>query len=348
MSSPSLPKVSVVIVSYNSRRELPWCLDAVLGQTHWNHEIILVDNASTDGSAAYVTDHYDMVRVVEMHENIGYAAANNMGIRLSQGDFVLTLNPDVFLAPDHLEKLLPVFLHKESRVGGVQGKLYQAKIGEADIEKSDRLDSTGDIILRDRHAISRGQGEVDQGQYDDARWTFGLTGAAALWSRPMLEEVAIDNHYFDETFFAYKEDIDLSWRSRMLGWEFEFVPTAVGWHGRGWGSADKPVRGGIARIRRLLFNRRSVSPLLQYHSVKNRHLMILQNDFTFNILRHALWIIAFEFGIVLTALLRERGTLRAFADIWTLRKHWQSMRRQIMQRRQVTAGQASSWFGRER
>jgi GT2 family glycosyltransferase len=339
-----LKKISVVIVGYNNRRDLEHCLKSLAEQEHWNWEAYYVDNHSTDGSAEFVAARYPQVEIVALHQNIGFAGANNIGIRLAKGDYVMTLNPDVWLEPSYMGTLAAA-LDADNRLGGVQGKLLRAAFDGDAVVRSDTIDSTGDIIHRDRHAVSRGQGETDRGQYDAMPWTFSLTAAAALWNRAMLDAVAFDQEYFDEDFFIYKEDIDLCWRGRRQGWEFAYIPAARAYHARGWGD-PAPATGTAARLSRIGRARAGVSATVRYHSFKNRHLLLLKNDDVVNLIGHLFWIIPFELGIVLYALFKERRTLSAFREIRKLWPRLRQKRRFLGARTVVSRREMRGWFGR--
>ncbi len=95
------------------------------------------------------------------------------------------------------------------------------------------LDSTGHLVFASRRAIDRGERELDRGQYDALTNLFGVCGAAPVYRRKMLEDVRLSDEYFDEDFFAYFEDFDISWRAKLKGWNFGFVPGAIGYHYRG-------------------------------------------------------------------------------------------------------------------
>jgi GT2 family glycosyltransferase len=128
------------------------------------------------------------------------------------------------------------------------------------------LDSTGLFINRSRRPYDRGQGEVDQRQYDHANKIFGACGAAALYRRTMLTDLAFINEYFDEDFFTYYEDADLAWRAQMRGWKARYAPKAVAAHVRGWGDTLRKKDAAIKDTSGPRF------------ALRNRWLMILKND----------------------------------------------------------------------
>ena len=266
--------VAVVVVSWNAARFLPDCLDSLLALERPPAEIVVVDNASTDGAAALVRKDYGQARLIEAGDNLGFCRANNVGIAATRAPFVLVLNPDTRLDAAFLERLLPAF--EAGDVGIACGKLLRFD--------GVTLDSCGQRLSRSRQPIDRGYGERDVGQFDRAEEVFGACGAAALYRREMLDHVADPGgQVFDEAFFAFYEDLDLAWRARRAGWRAVYRPDAVGRHHRG-GSATE--RSRWRRFASMLGR----SPEVRFHIVKNRYLAILRNDRVQDHLRDFPWI----------------------------------------------------------
>ncbi len=259
---PERAPVAVVVVSWNSVRYLEGCLSSLRRLETQPAEILVIDNGSTDGSADVVRRDFPEMRLIALEENVGFCSANNLGIRSTASPFVLVLNPDTRLEPYFLRRLLPAF--EDRRVGIAAGKLLRLEGG--------LLDSCGQMLARSRQPLDRGYGRPDGGQFDADVEVFGACGAAALYRRSMLESLADPGEcYFDETFFAFYEDLDLAWRAKRLGWRAVYRHAAVGFHARG-GSAT----GGrwTRRIAAMLGR----SPEIRFHIVKNRYLTILRND----------------------------------------------------------------------
>ena len=302
MSNEPAP-VAVVIVSWNSAGYLDACLTSVLALERPPAELLVVDAGSTDGSVDLVRSRYPGVRLVACDENVGFCRGNNLGFVRSRSPFVLALNPDTRLEADFLERLLPAFA--DPRVGIVGGKLLR-------FDES-TLDSAGQLLARSRQPVDRGYGEPDAGQFDRDGEVFGICGAAALYRRTMLESVADPGgQYFDESFFAFVEDLDLAWRARRLGWRALYCHRAVGYHARG-ATAERPT---VNRRASML----SRGAELRFHIVKNRYLAILRNDRPRDYLRNLPFVLARDSATfllllasspsVLARLLRERGRFR--------------------------------------
>jgi GT2 family glycosyltransferase len=204
--------ISVVIVNYNGKKFLDACLLSLDRQTCRDFEVILVDNGSSDSSAAYVRERYPSVILVEAGKNLGFAGGTNAGIRAARGEFILTLNNDTIADPYLLEEIVRP-MQVDSRVGMCAVKM---------IFPDGRINSTGICISRSGAAWDLGIDEQDLGQYDVAVEVFGPCAGAALYRRSMLDEIGL----FDEDFFLYMEDVDLAFRARLSGWTCMYVPTA--------------------------------------------------------------------------------------------------------------------------
>ena len=202
--------VSVIIVNWNHGRLLENCLDALLAQEYPCFDVMIVDNGSLDGSLDQIAHRFPSVQIQRFLENRGFSAAFDHGVRCTEGVFVLSLNPDVVLKPNFVAEMVCA-ASRDERIGMAAPKLLCAN-------NPMHLDSTGLLIGRHRRPYDRGQGEPDRGQYDVGPYVFGACGAAALYRRAMLNDLAVDGEYFDGDFFAYCEDVDLAWRAQLRGW----------------------------------------------------------------------------------------------------------------------------------
>ncbi len=211
------PTVGVVIVNWNGRSHLERCLDALAQQTMSSFEVVVVDNGSVDGSAEMVRHRYPHVRLLCQPTNLGFAEANNVGIRACGTPFVATLNNDTVPRPDWLEQLLAPALANE-QVGMVASKMLFA-------HRPGVINSAG--IALDRAGIAWDRlGGVPDAEGDAPEEVFGPCAGAALYRRDMLDEIGL----FDGDFFAYLEDVDLAWRARLAGWRCAYAPGAVVTH----------------------------------------------------------------------------------------------------------------------
>jgi GT2 family glycosyltransferase len=315
--------VTIGVVTHESEGLVAECLRAVAAQTYERLETVVIDNASRDGSADAAQRAGRAARVVRNAANVGYAAAHNQALRLAAGELYLALNPDVVMRPDFVAELVEAAAaHPEA--GSVGGKLLRpsAPGGPA------LLDSTGMYMTPWVRHLDRGAGQPDRGQYDRVQYVFGITGAAALYRRRMLEDVAVGGEAFDESFFCYREDADLAWRAQLLGWHALYTPRAVATHAR----RVTPER------------RASLPPEINLHSVKNRYLLRLKNHTALDFLVLLLPSLVREAQVVSYTLLFERTSLPAFGLVArNLRSAWRK-RRAIMGRRRVGGARMLRWF----
>jgi GT2 family glycosyltransferase len=209
-----VPDASVVIVSWNGRRYLEPCLLAVAAQQGVEAETILVDNGSADGTAAFVRERFPWVRVVALTENRGFAGGNNAGAREARGRCIVLLNNDTVPEPGWLAALL------RGRAAGGPNALASSRI--VYMHDPRVIDSAGDGLLRWGGAFKRHHGASIESATESGE-VFGVCGAACAIPRAVFEELA----GFDEDFFASHEDVDLSYRARLLGYPCLYVADAI-------------------------------------------------------------------------------------------------------------------------
>lgn len=329
----SAPQVDAIVVNWNGRHFLPRCLEA-LARSTLPVRVTVVDCASTDGSVDYVRTEHPRVRLVASGRNLGYAGGANAGLAATDAPLAVILNPDVVLAADHLEILAGRF-ESDSSLGAAQGKLFRVSADDflADRFEGRVLDSAGHVIRRTRMVYDRGQGELDDGRWDEEVSVFSISGAAMLLRRAMLEDVSPGGVPFDPAFFAYKEDIDLCWRGRLRGWDVRYVPDARGWHVRSVPGPGQRGRRAAAWVRR--------------HSWINHWLMMIKNDRAGDVARHLPWVLAWELLRAGHALLRDPALLPAYIAIWRRVPGALRARREIQGRRRAAGSAIRRWFREE-
>jgi GT2 family glycosyltransferase len=198
----------------------------------------------------------------------------------------------------------------------------------ADPRTTNIIDSTGIYFTPNMRHLDRGAEEIDRGQYDRPQYVFGATGAAAFYRRSFIDDVSVEGEFFDEDFFAFREDGDLSWRAQLMGWKCLYLPTAVAWH-----------------VRRVTPERRKDLPLvINWHSAKNRFLMRGKNASGWLCWRLFFPVLsrdAMTFGY---AVLRDRRLLSAVTYWWKVRDSVRRKRRIIQSRRRVSDRELVWWF----
>lgn len=218
----NLPPLSVVIPTWNARRFLPACLQALHSQLAADDEIILVDNRSRDQAAAWARRHAPDVRLVELPVNRGFAGGTNAGIRAARHDLLLLCNDDALVEPGCVAALRQALVaqHPTARqLGSAAGVLTFSICPE-------RVASAGIIVQRDGVALDGWLGQPVTALPTTAQPVFGPSGGLALLRREMLADIGL----FEERFFNYLEDVDLAWRAQLRGWDAVLVPQARARH----------------------------------------------------------------------------------------------------------------------
>lgn len=247
-------RVSAVVVTWNSERDIAACLASLQYQTIKPFEITVVDNASDDSTVEFVALNFPDVALIRLDTNAGFAKGNNIGIKASTGDWLLLLNPDAEVDPTWIERLLEV-AEGNPRIGMLGGVLWRSGDG---LGQYTVIDSLGIEIYKSRRVRDIGAGEKLKHLPESPWQVFGVCAAAVMLKREMLVDISIDSQIFPERFFCYYEDADLAWRAFRRGWQAWLVPLAIGFHRRG----GSPVGNRFSR----------------YYTHRNRLWMILRND----------------------------------------------------------------------
>lgn len=239
--------VAVVIPNWNGADLLPAAVDSLLAQTH-PATVVVVDNGSHDGSVELLRSRYPDLLRVELPENRGFAGGVNAGIALAlerRVDAVATFNNDAVADPGWLGNLVTE-LERDPAAGIATGKVLRMD--------GRLLDTTGEFYATCGQPFPRGRNCPDDGSYDRPEEVFGASGCATLYRAEMLRHVGV----FDDRFFAYYEDLDLSFRARLAGWTVRYAPAAVVHH---------HVSATSGRL----------GSFTKYHAAKNFLLLYLKN-----------------------------------------------------------------------
>lgn len=274
--------VSIVIVGYNASRHLSACMEAVYNQTYRNFEVIFVNNGSTDDTASMLKSYPD-VRLIDNTGNRGFCIANNQGISIAKGNYILTLNSDIILDENFLVEM-------KRAIEADDMALFGAKILSND---GKTIDSSGLALSWFYRFFDRGKGEIDRGQYNNQLDIFGPCAAAALYKKEMLDDIAYDGEYFDEDFFFLAEDFDLAWRAKKRGWKAMFIPKAVCYHIRNSTNFNRDFR--------------------EYLSFRNRYFLLIKNSSLS--VRYLIVFFLYDIPRFLYMLLTNRYTCRALYEI---------------------------------
>jgi GT2 family glycosyltransferase len=211
--------MSVIIPTWNGLQHLPMCLAAMMPQLPPDADVILVDNASTDGTAAWVCQHAPTLRVLRMRQNVGFAGGVNVGIRAARrGDDILLINDDAFAEPGFVAAL-----HAAARAaphaGAIAGVLTFA-------HRPQIVAAAGIRARRDGVALDLWMGQSVADLPADTQVIMGASGGAVLLRRAMLDDIGL----LEGRFFNYLEDVDLAWRALLRGWQTIVAPQAQARH----------------------------------------------------------------------------------------------------------------------
>lgn len=294
-------RVSVVIPNWNGEQELPACLDSLLAQT-LNAEIVVVENGSTDGSKELLYGRYPQVTVIPLPFNTGFAGGVNAGLRYAADaghDYSALLNNDAVSDKSWLKNLVEA-MHSNSHAGIVTSKMIS--------DTGEYLDSTGEIYTTWGLPYSRGRREASINKYDEQKNIFGGSGGASLYRHKMLAEIG----FFDEDFFAYYEDVDLSFRAQLAGWKVLYAPDAIVRHHIG--ATSSRVRG-----------------FTTYHAMKNLPWLAIKN-IPKGLLRKVLPRLFLAYTLFFgRALMRGQGWAALKGSSWM----WLKLPKKIRQRRSI-------------
>lgn len=211
-------RLSVIIPHWNGKIHLETCLSSLARQTYADLEVIIADNASTDGSQEYIRDCFPQFRIEQLSENRGFTGACNAGMRASTGEFIALLNNDTEVDANWAQEIVISF-RQHPEAGFVASRMML-------FDRRDFFHTAGDFFRLDGQAGNRGVWEKDCGQFDRAEYVFSACGGASVYRRRLLEEVGL----LDDDFFFSHEDLDLGWRAQMLGYKCLYVPRAVVYH----------------------------------------------------------------------------------------------------------------------
>lgn len=261
------PETTVIIINYNGRAYLDELLQTLKRQSVLAFETLLIDNASSDQSAAYVRHNYPWVQVLPQSVNLGFSRAGNLGAGRSRARYLAFLNTDMKLDPLWLEGLMEE-AGNDSRNAAVASKIRL-------YDRPRLLNGVGGAMNRLGYTWDRGMFEEDSGQYDRSEEVFFASAGAALFRRSAFLEAG----GFDESFFMYHEDVDLCWRLWLFGFRIITAPDSVAYHH--FGGTTRNSQGMFWR--ETLGERHSMRSLIKNYEAGN----MLQSLFQIFLLRQS-------------------------------------------------------------
>ncbi len=359
-------KLSVHLVTWNGAKYVPYLFASLRNQTFRDWELVILDNASSDGMAEGIRFQISNfkfqipVELIEHDANSGFAGGHNWLLRESRiknkelSTYVLLLNQDMYLMPDCLEKLVG-FMDEQSEVAVVSPRLmrwefdkisHQPSVishpldvnAQASIGFTHSIDSMGLKVFRNRRVVECGAGEDFFTQAPEhlsavALEVFGVSGALPMFRRSAVATVSFsDGTFFDEIYHAYKEDVDLAFRLRSAGFRAFVIPDAVAFHDR---SAAGPRTFDDATAAE---NKQSQSSWARYHSYKNHLATLYKNEYIPNFVFDFFPVCWYELKKFAWFLIHERKPLGGLGELW---KNWKSLRRR---RKEITTKRSVSWY----
>jgi len=318
------------------------CINGVQQQEYPNVDLLVIDNGSADKTYDVVKSEFPDVRILKNSANLGFAGGHNQAIRETDGEYYLALNQDVLMEPDYISKLVES-CQKNPHIGAAQGKIKQLTFGR----KSNMIDSLGLKLLPSGQAVNIAENEYDHGNFAESAEIFGVAGTVPIYRREALEDVKIStsstltgSEYFDETFFAYKEDVDLAFRLQLRKWRAIYVPDAVAYHERTVQSQGSGEQGNVAIAK----NRATKSKFSRKVSFRNHHYLLQKNLLWGNFWRLSPEILWYETKMWGYGIVREPFLLPDMGKVFTRWPQMAKKRQQIMARRKATVEDIQRWF----
>jgi GT2 family glycosyltransferase len=293
--------LSVVIPNWNGGRFLPACLDSLATQTYEQVEVIIVDNASSDGSPELVRREYPWVSLITLPRNMGFTGACNAGLWAAGGEFVALLNNDTEVHPGWAAAVVAAF-GRSPAIGSVASKMLL-------FDQRNHIHTAGDFFTLDGRAGNRGVWQTDDGRFDHEEYVFSACGGSSAYRRTMLDQIGL----LDDDFFFSLEDVDLGWRAQLAGWRCLYTPSAIVYHHL------KATGGGVTA---------------SYYDGRNL-LFVLAKNYPSALWRtHGLKVVRAQAGLALEAMRAWRGDA-ARARLRGMAAGVLGLPRQLRKRRQI-------------
>ncbi len=271
-----MPKVALVQLVYDGMKFIPQSFDSMVNQTYSDTEVIAIICGNKDGGKEYIQKNYPQVTIIDPGENLRFVRGHNLLFSTIKADFFQLVNQDLILELNYVEQMLKVF-SEDSKVAAANGKIFQYDFENN--QKLSRLDTTGVTVQKSGRARSRGQHEIDSGQYDNKLDLISVDGSACMYRSEALEDVKYQRpngivEYFDLDFEMYWEDVDLGWRMVNAGWKCKFVPEAIGYHGRT--AAASPT--GYKKVWAFIKHHRKIPTWILEFNYKNHIFLFVKNS----------------------------------------------------------------------
>ena len=346
----STPRVAIQLVTHNGSHYLPFLFNSLANQSYRDFTVLICDNASTDDTAAVAERLLRATslsgRLFRNQTNFGFGGGHNQLFAASQSEYLLIVNQDIFLHPDCLKRLVEL-LDSQKNAAVVAPRLMKWEFARATNENikqslSEVVDSLGLKILRNRRVVEIGAGEkwpllpyAKQNYHE----VFGVSGALLLLRRSAAGAIKLlGSQVFDESYYMYKEDVDLAYRLRSAGYSAYTVLQALAYHDR--------TAAGFGSHRDVLAakNKATQAEYVQFSSYKNHLATLFKNEYWQNAILDFPWIFWYEFKKLVYFVLCKPRVLRSLFQLWQQRAKLAADRKQIKSNRQLNWRQLRRWF----
>lgn len=308
----------ISIVTWNSAHSIKACVQSVLDQSYSTFKLYIIDNASTDNTWEVLQGFNDArITKIKFETNKGFCGGHNHVLQNTKSNFVLLVNPDIILSTDYIEKALNT-MNADDKTGTVCGLLLQKPLSDPDCV----IDSAGLTLLPSRIMSLHYHGKNPKEIKLEKEEVFGADGALPLYRRKMIDDISINGQFFDERFFAHKEDWDVSWRAHIYGWKTIFDPACVAIHPR----VFKPGN---------LMLRKNMSKQIKIDAVKNQLILLLKNESTKDFFLNFFKIVPRQVMIFFYILFAEPSSLKAYGYFFKNYSNILASRRIIQKNRKV-------------
>lgn len=341
-------KFSIVLAVHSGERFIRATLDSLKNQTYKNFEVVVIDNNSRDKTREIILKEYPGYKLIWHHENIGVWQAQEIALNKTNGEYYIVLT-DVILDPHFLENALSVF-NKDAKIGAIQSKVYQMDfINKNEYTKLSTIDTLGFQMFKSRKITNVGHGQEDREEFNIEKEVFAVEGVVPIFRRSAIEDSRIFGKFVDPIYkikdvgFNYGDDLDVSWRMRILGWKQVTAPNVISWHDRSTTkSAAEEGATYLSYISRVSIRRRI--PILKRRlDWSNVRFTILKNDYTINLLRDLPYILLREINVIGYTILFEPGVLKEIPRFIRLLPRILRERREIM-KRSINAKEMRRWI----
>lgn len=321
-----MPRISINLVTWNAEKYIKHCINSVLQQTFKDYELNILDNNSSDDTVEIIEKNFPQFKILKNKENIGFAPAHNKLFTWSKSEYILCLNQDIILESKFLENAFN-FINNASdknQIGAIAPKLFHWEFNNEDPYNADKsgktniIDTCGFQVFKNHRAVDIGQLEENREEFNQTKEVFGTSAACPIYFKKALEDIKINNEYFDEDFFSYKEDVDLAFRLRIAEYKCYFVPDLIAYH-------DRSIKRGL----NVAQNRKNRSSWVNEYSYRNHIYLLLKNEFFLNFIKCFFPLFIYELKKFVYILIFERETLKFFFKSFKLISKMKKKRKYI-------------------